>query len=486
MSLETQLEQVATDINTIKSNVSAVYAAGIAAGGDTGVGEKYLVNDVAAGEIFNDYENNKAVSEYSHASGSNTHAGHYAFSFKEHEYTEADYDTTNNIGKYYLNTVEGITVGLNYTIVLNNNFGYQGVVNSVGEDYIEVSNYLIPNSDSTKTIYYDSSYIIFPDKPTIQGDMLIGYAAHSEGYSTNAMGISSHAEGGSTIASGQYSHAEGRGSKAGGYASHAETSGQALGHGSHAEGGNTKATGVYSHAEGSYTNATGSISHAEGESCLAAGKGSHAEGIFAKAHGEAQHVQGRYNVIDYENKYAHIVGNGTSVTGEDGKEIRTLSNAHTLDWEGNAWFAGDVVAGDVSLQSLMPTVITSSESTIVYNFSNRKNKVSQEDEIISISFDFGNEVYDRLYGSELSFDSGATPTSVDYAIPEEPTQISVINWVGVDCASDSYINDNGETVSISIFQPSANTHYDIVFYFNGKQFIGLVNGYVPAGGNEAV
>ena len=668
MSLETQLEQVATDINTIKSNVSAVYAAGIAAGGDTGVGEKYLVNDVNAGEIFNDYENNKAVSEYSRASGSNTCAGHFAFSFKEHEYTEADYDTTNNIGKYYLNTVEGITVGLNYTIVLNNNFGYQGVVNSVGEDYIEVTNYLVPNSDSTKTIYYDSSYIIFPDKPAIQGDMLIGYAANSEGYNTNAMGKSSHAEGGSTIASGQYSHAEGRGSKAGGYASHAETSGQALGHGSHAEslsiakgeyshgegrssaignqshaegqntvaeganshtegyntyaqgyashtegkgtyanseashaegsgtkaqgyashaegngtsalgenahaegsgtvaegiishaegkdtraignqshvegtgsnttingqhghaegycssvdalgahaegyrtvasgkyahaegsgtkaqgyashveGYNTSALGENAHAEGSYTNATSSTSHAEGQSCLAAGKASHAEGLFAKAHGEAQHVQGRYNIEDTENKYAHIVGNGALVTGEDGKEIRALSNAHTLDWEGNAWFAGDVVAGDVSLQSLMPTVITSSESTIVYNFSNRKNKVSQEDEIISISFDFGNEVYDRLYGSELSFDSGATPTSVDYAIPEEPTQISVINWVGVDCASDSYINDNGETVSISIFQPSANTHYDIVFYFNGKQFIGLVNGYVPAGGNEAI
>ena len=309
-----------------------------------GVGQK--TKD--GGEIFNDYENNKAVSEYSHASGSNTHAGHFAFSFKEHEYTEADYDTTNNIGKYYLNTVEGIAAGLNYTIVLNNNFGYQGVVNSVGEDYIEVTNYLVPNSDSTKTIYYDSSYIIFPDKPAIQGDMLIGYAANSEGYNTNAMGKSSHAEGNSTISSGKYSHAEGKGSKAGGYASHAETSGQALGHGSHAEGGNTKATGAYSHAEGSYTNATGLTSHAEGESCLAAGIGSHAEGIFAKAHGEAQHVQGRYNIEDYNNKYAHIVGNGTSVIGEDGKEIRTLSNAHTLDWEGNAWFAGSVAIGDNS------------------------------------------------------------------------------------------------------------------------------------------
>lgn len=656
MSLETQLEQVATDINTIKSNVSAVYAAGIAAGGDTGVGEKYLVNDVAAGEIFNDYENNKAVSEYSHASGSNTCAGHFAFSFKEHEYTEADYDTTNNIGKYYLNTVEGIAVNMLYTIVLTNNYDYRGKVISVGEDYIEVDNYLLPNSDTGSTIK-SSSYILFPENPEIQGDEIIGTSAHAEGCDTHALSKCSHAEGYNTIAAGKYAHAENRGSIAGGYNSHAEGGGVAYGfnshaetgattlvgaefahaegrgsvagsqaahaegyetqalnkyshaegnstiaegdishaegyntyaqgytshaegkgtyanseashaegsgtvaegiishaegkdthaignqshvegtgsnttingqHGhaegycssvdalgahaegyrtvasgkyahaegsgtktqgyaSHAEGYNTSALGENAHAEGSYTNATGSTSHAEGQSCLAAGKASHAEGLFAKAHGEAQHVQGRYNIEDTENKYAHIVGNGALVTGEDGKEIRALSNAHTLDWEGNAWFAGDVVAGDVSLQSLMPTVITSSESTIVYNFSNRKNKVSQEDEIISISFDFGNEVYDRLYGSELSFDSGATPTSVDYAIPEEPTQISVINWVGVDCASDSYINDNGETVSISIFQPSANTHYDIVFYFNGTQFIGLVNGYVPATGNEAI
>ena len=39
-------------------------------------------------------------------------------------------------------------------------------------------------------------------------------------------------------------------------------------------------------------------------------------------------------------KYAHIVGNGTSDTSR--------SNAHTLDWEGNAWFAGDVYVGSTS------------------------------------------------------------------------------------------------------------------------------------------
>ena len=46
--------------------------------------------------------------------------------------------------------------------------------------------------------------------------------------------------------------------------------------------------------------------------------------------------------MDTENKYAHIVGNGTS------NENR--SNAYTLDWDGNAWFAGDITFnGDSSL-----------------------------------------------------------------------------------------------------------------------------------------
>jgi hypothetical protein len=46
------------------------------------------------------------------------------------------------------------------------------------------------------------------------------------------------------------------------------------------------------------------------------------------------------NGTDVQGKYAHIVGNGAD---EDNR-----SNAHTLDWEGNAWFAGDVYIGSTS------------------------------------------------------------------------------------------------------------------------------------------
>jgi hypothetical protein len=90
---------------------------------------------------------------------------------------------------------------------------------------------------------------------------------------------------------------------------------------------------VHSHAEGFMTLADGGESHAEGHQTQAIGNSSHSEGYMTKASSIYQHVQGQCNIEDVENKYAHIVGNGSP---------QNRSNAHTLDWEGNAWFQGDV------------------------------------------------------------------------------------------------------------------------------------------------
>ena len=92
--------------------------------------------------------------------------------------------------------------------------------------------------------------------------------------------------------------------------------------------------GSYSFAEGTGTTASGIASHAEGEKTTASGSASHAEGLSTKASSMHQHVQGRYNINDSSDTYAHIVGNGTADYAR--------SNAHTLDWSGNAWFAGTV------------------------------------------------------------------------------------------------------------------------------------------------
>ncbi len=89
--------------------------------------------------------------------------------------------------------------------------------------------------------------------------------------------------------------------------------------------------------------------------------------------------------------------------------------------------------------------------------------------LISLALDFADGEYPEDYISSLSFDSGETPTEVSYPAG------TIINWVGTDCV----VYDG-----VSVFQPSPDTHYEIVLYFNGVQFIGLVNGFVPAAGSE--
>jgi hypothetical protein len=101
-----------------------------------------------------------------------------------------------------------------------------------------------------------------------------------------------------------------------------------------------KASGMYSFAEGMGTNASGDSAHAEGVDVESQGWGSHAEGQGVVASADGQHAQGRYNIIDTEKEYSHIVGNGTS--------NNERSNAHTIDWEGNAWYAGDIYVGSTS------------------------------------------------------------------------------------------------------------------------------------------
>ena len=90
--------------------------------------------------------------------------------------------------------------------------------------------------------------------------------------------------------------------------------------------------GEYAFAEGKGTTASGEASHSEGVWSTASGEYSHAEGIGTVASRECSHTQGSYNIIDRKKEYLHIVGNGTA--GEE------RSNAHTLDWEGNAWYSG--------------------------------------------------------------------------------------------------------------------------------------------------
>lgn len=167
------------------------------------------------------------------------------------------------------------------------------------------------------------------------------YSSSFGGVST-AIGKRSLSEGTCTVAKGKYSHAEGDNSVTEADDSHAEgyqcTS---KGVASHSEGGECMTNGAFAHAEGKNTTANGGASHTEGKDTYALSDFSHAEGTGTRAVCENQHVQGRFNAGSTE--YAHIVGNG--------KSDAERSNAHTVDWNGNGWFAGTVEGTALILKS---------------------------------------------------------------------------------------------------------------------------------------
>ena len=167
-----------------------------------------------------------------------------------------------------------------------------------------------------------------------------GKVSHAEGAFSQALVDGCHVEGYGTKATGYWSHAEGEMTVVSSYASHAEGSyctmpdgtkrySTAAGYASHTEGGGCHTNGVASHAEGIATTANGTCAHVEGR--------------YTTASGNYQHVEGVANIEDTEDKYIHIAGNGTSPTNR--------SNAYTLDWNGNGWFAGNVEATAIILRS---------------------------------------------------------------------------------------------------------------------------------------
>ena len=266
-----------------------------------------------------------ASGNYSHAEGNGTTAS------GENSHAEG-WNTTasgnNSHAEGYFTTASG-----KYSHAEGNSTTASGE-NSHAEDYRTTALGSYSHAEGNSTNKFSS--IVTATNPT---DAAIIAAWKNSKFSL-AKGTSSHVEGRDNLALSDYSHTEGYCTTASNTASHAEgLNTTASGYYSHAEGYNTTASNANSHAEGNYTTASGIYSHAEGSNTTASGQSSHAEGFFTKASGVYQHAQGKYSIEDSAGTYADIIGNGTS---------SKCSNAATVDWSGNAWYAGDVYVGSTS------------------------------------------------------------------------------------------------------------------------------------------
>ena len=315
------------------------------------------------GEIFNDYENNKAIAEYSSAKGYNTIAGCQGFKILGYD------DSIDNI--LSINNTVGVEIGDIISLFIaqreNNashpygNYDLYASVKAVTGNNIVLSKAL-PENYQYNSEYLD--YIWFPYKPALNGDITIGTSAsaegyetkatttcsHSEGYNTTALGKYAHTEGDSTIA-GYAAHAEGKETQAIGRHSHAEGDGSvASGGTSHAEGYNTKAEGYNTHAEGSGTKATNNAAHAEGLNTVAQKDGAHSEGKGAVADGIATHAEGEgsknyakaSHVEGFNAKVGIFDGNGNLST----KSTESFVGAHAEGYYTKAQKDGAHAEGD--------------------------------------------------------------------------------------------------------------------------------------------
>lgn len=365
------------------------------------------------GEVFNDYDNNtaagnnshaegaktKALGDYSHAEGNTTQANKIA-SHAEGQHTtaagigahaegadtQALGDDSHAEGQLTNATASNSHAEGNSTVASGVNSHTEGYntkatkSNSHAEGNSTESNGLSSHTEGTNTLAEGDNSHAEGNGGTATGTNshvegfetnTEGANAHAEGYKSGAYGDNSHAEGQLNNARGVNSHAEGQETESVGVNSHAEgLRTKAAGNNSHAEGSQTKAVGNYSHAEGLRTNASGVNSHAEGQETAAVGDYSHAEGFQTHANKNNSHAEGRITVAD--GGASHAEGQNTTASGDyshaEGTGTRALYiNAHAEGQETTAGAANAHAEGQGTMTAEVGGHVAGKYNAVVAN-----------------------------------------------------------------------------------------------------------------------
>lgn len=336
------------------------------------IGEKFIVEGETdpqlAGEIFNDYVNNTASGELSHAEGFDCHAtGLYS-------HAEGSANSSNGMCSH----TEGLSNDANgenshaeggYNITSGISSHAEGKNNTADGDYSHIEGL---DNEVTGECSHVEGYANTCD----------AYYSHVEGTNNGANGNYSHVEGTSNISTIENQHIEGQYSKEsdsihivgigtsgtsrknaheitlegkhyipniGGYDgtniesakdlaselnnkpgrivqggeifNHSSNTISSGGVNNHAEGQGTACYSSCGHAEGMNTSSAARSAHSEGEKTVAGGVASHAEGIGTATAVEAGHVEGKYNAA---TDSIHIVGGGTS--NDDRKNLHEIKS----------------------------------------------------------------------------------------------------------------------------------------------------------------
>lgn len=262
------------------------------------------------GEVFNDYDNNTAVGNNSHAEGAKTNAK------GDNSHAEGKGGTATGTNSH----VEGFE-----TNAEGANSHAEGLLTNASGEHSHAEG---------------------------QETAAVGNNSHAEGFQTHANKENSHAEGRMTVADGDASHAEGDETQASGKWSHAEGY-MSLSNGiaSHAEGQHTTASGDYSHAEGRSTRALYINAHAEGQDTTAGAANAHAEGQGTVTEEVGGHVAGMYNAVVANGLFNF--GIGSSNDKRKSAMIIDGTNGKVYFVDAGGYDGGTSIANAKSIQDIL-------------------------------------------------------------------------------------------------------------------------------------
>ena len=248
------------------------------------------------GEVFNDYDNNTAVGNNSHAEGAKTNAK------GDNSHAEGKGGTATGTNSH----VEGFET----------------------------------NAEGANSHAEGNQSGAYGDNSHAEGQLnnARGINSHAEGQETESVGVNSHAEGYQTHANKNNSHAEGRVAVADGVASHAE-------------GNETQASGDYSHAEGASTRALYINAHAEGQDTIAGAANAHAEGQGTVTAEVGGHVAGKYNAVVANGLFNF--GIGSSNDKRKSAMIIDGTNGKVYFVDAGGYDGGTSIANAKSIQDIL-------------------------------------------------------------------------------------------------------------------------------------
>ena len=222
------------------------------------------------------------------------------------------------------------------------------------------------------------------------------------------------------------------------------------------------AEGARSIAAAGWAKGTGSFT--QGNSPVAYGNYSTAIGDYTVSTAQGSVATGRYNIKDTDENYALIVGNGIKgteyINGQGWNH--SYSNAYTLDWQGNARYAGDVYVQGTGTDDLQNAKKLATEE---YVNSLVENKADNTD-IVQANWEENNSESDAYVMNRPFYDS----------------RTNVIEWDGETSDAIVTIPEMNVTLYRVSDTPLTQAELGTVTYYN----FGSTKGYTDLNSDLAV